>query len=130
MRPSPHRLPHTTPKPMCDKLSFWMTSNDKFSKQISFAYKIDQQNFIDRGRKPWLSSFSLLLFPSVKKKNWAPLALIPLLPQLKFKLDVWPMSCHVSTIVRVRFWPKVIYCILVQVQIISHELNSSRFLTS
>ena len=40
MRRSPHRLPHTTPKSMCDKPSFWMTSNDHFSKQISFVYKL------------------------------------------------------------------------------------------
>ena len=39
MHSSPHRRPHITPKPMCDKLSFWMTSNDYFSKQISFSYK-------------------------------------------------------------------------------------------
>ena len=37
MRSSPHRLPHITPKPMCEKPSFWMTSNDHF--QISFVYK-------------------------------------------------------------------------------------------
>ena len=30
---------HTTPKPMHDKPSFWMTSNDHFTKQISFFYK-------------------------------------------------------------------------------------------
>ena len=30
---------HTTPKIMRDKPSFWMTSNDHFTKQISFSYK-------------------------------------------------------------------------------------------
>ena len=39
MCPSPHRLPHITPKPMCEKQSFWMTFNDHFSKQFSFVYK-------------------------------------------------------------------------------------------
>ena len=31
---SPHRLPHTTPKPMCDKPSFWMISNDHLKKNF------------------------------------------------------------------------------------------------
>ena len=64
------------------------------------------------------------------RKNGLFLALIPLLSQLKFKLDVWPMSCHVSTLVRVRFLPEAIYFVSVQVKIISHELNSSHFPTS
>ena len=77
-----------------------------------------------------------LLFPSplslsIKPRNWALFfSIIPLLSQLKFKLDVWTTSCHVSTLVRVRFWPEAIYFIFVQVQIISHELDSSDFPTS
>ena len=43
MHPSPHRVPHTTPKPMCDKLSFWMTSNDRF--QNNFHSFINQKIF-------------------------------------------------------------------------------------
>ena len=43
MRLSPHRLPHTTPKPMCDKPSFWMTSNDHF--QNKFHLFINQKLF-------------------------------------------------------------------------------------
>ena len=39
MHPSPHLLPHIMPKLMCDKPSFWMTSNYQFSKPISFVYK-------------------------------------------------------------------------------------------
>ena len=39
MRPSPHRLPHTTPQPMCDTRSVWMTSNDHFQKKYLFVYK-------------------------------------------------------------------------------------------
>ena len=39
MRSSAHRLPYTTPKPMCDKPSFWITSNDHFQKKNSFVYK-------------------------------------------------------------------------------------------
>ena len=31
---SPHRLPHTTPQPMCDRPSFWMTSNDHFQNKF------------------------------------------------------------------------------------------------
>ena len=37
--PSPNRLPHTTPQPMCDKPSFWMTSNDHFQKKKSIVCK-------------------------------------------------------------------------------------------
>ena len=37
--PSPYRLPHTTPQPMCDKPSFWMTSNDHFQNKISIVCK-------------------------------------------------------------------------------------------
>ena len=40
MRPSSHRLPHTTLQPMCDKPSFWMTSNDHFIFKIHFMFKI------------------------------------------------------------------------------------------
>ena len=36
---SPNRLPHTTPQPMCDKPSFWMTSNDHFQKKKSIVCK-------------------------------------------------------------------------------------------
>ena len=43
MRSSPHRLPHTTPKPMCDKLSFRMTCNDHF--QNKFYLFINQKLF-------------------------------------------------------------------------------------
>ena len=43
MRPSPHQLPHTTPKPMCDKSSFQMTSNDYF--QNKFYLFINQKIF-------------------------------------------------------------------------------------
>ena len=57
-------------------------------------------------------------------------AQIPLFPQLKFKLDVWPTSCHMSTHVRVQFWLEATHSTSVQVQIISHELNSSHFSTS
>ena len=34
MRRSPHRLPHTTPKPMFAKPSFRMTSNDHFQNKF------------------------------------------------------------------------------------------------
>ena len=34
---SPNRLLHTTPQPMCDKTSFWMTSNDHFQNKISIV---------------------------------------------------------------------------------------------
>ena len=43
MCPSPHRLAHTTPKPMCEKPSFWMTSNDHF--QNKFHLFINQKIF-------------------------------------------------------------------------------------
>ena len=43
MRPSPHRLPHTTPKPIFEKASFWMTSNDHF--QNKFHLFINQNPF-------------------------------------------------------------------------------------
>ena len=43
IRPSPHRLPHTTPQPMCDKPSFWMTFNDHF--QNKFHLFINQKLF-------------------------------------------------------------------------------------
>ena len=36
---SPNRLSHTTPQPMCDNLSFWMTSNDHFQNKISIVCK-------------------------------------------------------------------------------------------
>ena len=42
-RPSPHRLPHTMLKPMCEKPSFWMTSNDHF--QNKFHLFINQELF-------------------------------------------------------------------------------------
>ena len=89
--------------------------------------KTDQRNSVDRGRKPWLSSFSILLSLTIKTKKWALFALIPLLSQLKLKLDVWPTSCHVSTLARVRLWPEATHSASVQVQIISHELNPSHF---
>ena len=34
VRTSPNRLPHTTPKPICEKPSSWMTSNDHFQNKI------------------------------------------------------------------------------------------------
>ena len=34
MCPGPHRLPHITPKPMCEKPSFRMTSHDHFPNKI------------------------------------------------------------------------------------------------
>ena len=37
--PSPNRLPHTMPQPMCDKTLFWMTSNDHFQNKISIVCK-------------------------------------------------------------------------------------------
>ena len=43
MNPSPHRLLHTMPKPMCEKLSFWMKSNDHF--QNKFHLFINQKLF-------------------------------------------------------------------------------------
>ena len=43
MRPRLHRLPHTSPKPMRDKPSFWMTSNDHF--QNKFHLFINQNLF-------------------------------------------------------------------------------------
>ena len=43
MSPSPHRLPHTTPKPMCEKPSFWMIFNDHF--QNKFHLFINQELF-------------------------------------------------------------------------------------
>ena len=43
MRWSPHRLPHTTLKPLCDKPSFWMTSNYHF--QNKFHLFINQNLF-------------------------------------------------------------------------------------
>ena len=43
MRSSPHRLPHITPKPVCDKPSFQMTSNDHF--QYKFYLFINQKIF-------------------------------------------------------------------------------------
>ena len=78
--------------------------------------------------RSWAEALALL-FLSVNKEKWALLALIPLLSQLKFKLDVWPTSCHMSTLVQVRLWPEEFYFVTSQVQIISHELESSHFLT-
>ena len=43
VRLSPHRLPYTTPKPMCENPSFWMTSNDHF--QNTFYFFINQKVF-------------------------------------------------------------------------------------
>ena len=34
LRPSPHKLSHTTPKTMCDKLPLWMISNDHFQNKL------------------------------------------------------------------------------------------------
>ena len=82
------------------------------------------------GVSHWLSYFPLL--PSLSRsrpRNGLFFALIPFLSKLKLKLDVWPMSCHVSTLARVRFWPKATHPVSVQVQIISHELNASHFST-
>ena len=67
--------------------------------------------------------FSLLLSLTIKTGKWALFALIPLLSQLKLKLDMWPTSCHVSTLVWVRFRPEAIYSVSVQVQIISLNLT-------
>ena len=80
----------------------------------------------------WLSYFSLLLSLSLDqtRKIGFFFSLIPLLSQLKFKLDMWPMSCHVSTFVQVQFWPEATHFASVQVQITSHETNSSQFPTS
>ena len=44
MRQSPHRLPHTTPKPMCEKPSLWMTSNDHFQNKFHLFIN---QSFLD-----------------------------------------------------------------------------------
>ena len=41
IRPSPHQLPHTMPKPMCEKLSFSMTSNHHFFDSLHFMWVVD-----------------------------------------------------------------------------------------
>ena len=79
-------------------------------------------------RRPWEEALALLFlsFPlSIKPGNGLLFTLIPRLSKLKFKLDLWPTSCHMSTLVRVRLRPEAIYFISVQVQVISHELDSS-----
>ena len=100
--------------------------------QLTFVLgstKTNPRNFVDLGRNLG-SPFSLFSSLSrVKQQEWALLPLISLFVQLKLKLNGWPTLRHVSTIVRVRFWPKAIYSVSVHAQIISHELNPSHFPT-
>ena len=75
-------------------------------------------------RSPWLSSFSPLFSHAyTTEKECVLSALSPLCLELKS----WPMSCHMSTLARVRFWPEATYFVSVKVQIIFFELNLSYF---